>query len=86
MGPQHRVSPFGDHGDVLLQALVGAFKKLNPQVQLKNPVMFVVLVGTVITFIEAIAHGGIFAWSITAWLFLTVVFANFVAVLRALRG
>ena len=40
--------------------------------QVKNPVMFVVLVGTVITFIEAIAHPGIFTWSITVWLFLTV--------------
>ena len=34
--------------------------------------MFVVLVGTVITFIEAIAHPSTFTWSITIWLFLTV--------------
>ena len=40
--------------------------------QVKNPVMFVVLVGSFVTLIEAIAHPGIFTWSITIWLFLTV--------------
>jgi len=39
--------------------------------------MFVVLVGSIITLIESIAHPGIFDWSITVWLFLTVIFANF---------
>jgi hypothetical protein len=68
------------------QALVDAFKKLDPRVQVKNPVMFVVLVGTVVTFIEAIAHPGIFAWSITIWLFLTVIFANFAEAMAEGRG
>ena len=48
--------------------------------------MFVVLVGTVITFIEAIAHPGIFTWSITIWLFLTVIFANFAEAMAEGRG
>ena len=71
---------------ILAQAGVDAFKKLNPRVQIKNPVMFVVLVGTVITFIEAIAHPGIFTWSITIWLFLTVMFANFAEAMAEGRG
>ena len=72
--------------EILGQALVDAFKKLDPRVQVKNPVMFVVLVGTVITFIEAIAHPSLFAWSITAWLFLTVIFANFAEAMAEGRG
>jgi potassium-transporting ATPase ATP-binding subunit len=71
---------------ILGRALIEALKKLNPATQIKNPVMFVVLVGTVVTFIEAIAHPGIFTWSITIWLFLTVVFANFAEAMAEGRG
>jgi K+-transporting ATPase ATPase B chain len=73
-------------GPILRQALVDSFKKLNPTTQIRNPVMFVVLVGTVITFIEAIAHPGTFTWSITIWLFLTVIFANFAEGMAEGRG
>ena len=73
-------------GPILRQALVEAFKKLNPAVQIRNQVMFVVLVGTVITFIEAIAHPSTFTWSITIWLFLTVIFANFAEGMAEGRG
>jgi K+-transporting ATPase ATPase B chain len=47
-------------GPILRKALVDAFTKLNPATQIRNPVMFVVLVGSIITLIEAIAHPGIF--------------------------
>ena len=73
-------------GEILRQALVDSFKKLNPAIQIKNPVMFVVLVGTVITFIEAIAHPSTFTWSITIWLFLTVIFANLAEAMAEGRG
>jgi K+-transporting ATPase ATPase B chain len=73
-------------GEILRQALVDSFKKLNPAEQVRNPVMFVVLVGTVITFIEAIAHPSTFTWSITVWLFLTVIFANFAEAMAEGRG
>jgi len=73
-------------GEILRKALVDSFKKLNPAIQIKNPVMFVVLVGTVITFIEAIAHPSTFTWSITIWLFLTVIFANFAEAMAEGRG
>ncbi len=71
---------------IMRQALVDAFKKLTPRVQIRNPVMFVVLIGTVVSFIEAVAHPGKFAWSITIWLFLTVIFANFAEAMAEGRG
>ncbi len=71
---------------IMRQALTDALKKLDPRVQVKNPVMFVVLVGTVVVLIESIAHPGLFDWSITAWLFLTVVFANFAEAMAEGRG
>ena len=73
-------------GPILKQALKESITKLNPDVQVKNPVMFVVLVGSVITFIEAISHPGKFTWSITIWLFLTVIFANFAEAMAEGRG
>ena len=73
-------------GPILRQALVDSLKKLNPVTQIRNPVMFVVLVGSVITFIEAIAHPNKFTWSITIWLFLTVIFANFAEGMAEGRG
>jgi K+-transporting ATPase ATPase B chain len=73
-------------GPILRQALIDSFKKLNPTIQIKNPVMFVVLVGTIITFIEAISHPSTFTWSITIWLFLTVIFANFAEGMAEGRG
>ena len=72
--------------EILKHALVDSFKKLNPVLEIRNPVMFVVLVGTVITFIEAIAHPSTFTWSITIWLFLTVIFANFAEAMAEGRG
>jgi K+-transporting ATPase ATPase B chain len=71
---------------ILRRALVDAFRKFDPRVQVKNPVMFVVLVGSVVTFIEAIAHPDLFNWSITIWLFLTVMFANFAEAMAEGRG
>jgi K+-transporting ATPase ATPase B chain len=71
---------------IMGRALIDAFKKFDPRVQIKNPVMFVVLVGTVVTFIESIAHPGLFDWSITVWLFLTVLFANFAEAMAEGRG
>ncbi len=72
--------------EILRQALVGAFGKLDPRVQIRNPVMFVVLIGSIITLVEAAAHSSVFSWSITAWLFLTVIFANFAEAMAEGRG
>jgi K+-transporting ATPase ATPase B chain len=73
-------------GPILRQALKGSFTKLDPRVQVRNPVMFVVLVGSIITLFEAFAHPGTFTWSITIWLFLTVLFANFAEAMAEGRG
>jgi potassium-transporting ATPase ATP-binding subunit len=71
---------------IMRHAFTDAFKKLDPRVQVKNPVMFIVLIGTIVTFVESLAHGGIFTWSVTIWLFLTVLFANFAEAMAEGRG
>ena len=48
--------------------------------------MFVVLVGSLISFVEALMHSSTFTWSITIWLFLTVLFANFAEAMAEGRG
>jgi len=73
-------------GPILRQALKGSLTKLDPRLQVKNPVMFVVLVGSVISLFEAFAHPSTFTWSITIWLFLTVIFANFAEAMAEGRG
>jgi potassium-transporting ATPase ATP-binding subunit len=72
--------------EILAHAAVDAFRKLDPRVQVRNPVMFVVLIGTVITLIESVAHPGVFVWSVTVWLALTVLFANFAEAVAEGRG
>ncbi len=72
--------------EILRYAVVQALKKFHPRTQVKNPVMFVVLVGTVVTFVESVAHPTLFSWSITVWLFLTVTFANFAEAMAEGRG
>src|SRR5262245_11398594 len=70
-----------------------AFKKLSPRVQLKNPVMFVVYLGSIITtllWIQALAgHGEAptgFIFAVAAWLWFTVLFANAAEALAEGRG
>lgn len=72
--------------EILRQAFVDAFQKFDPRVQIKNPVMFVVLIGTVITLFESIDHPSVFSWSVTVWLALTVLFANFAEAVAEGRG
>jgi K+-transporting ATPase ATPase B chain len=71
---------------ILAQAAIDALKKFDPRVQVRNPVMFVVLLGTVVTLIESVAHPSLFAWLITIWLALTVFFANFAEAVAEGRG
>jgi K+-transporting ATPase ATPase B chain len=72
--------------DILAQAALDGLKKFEPRTQVRNPVMFVVLVGTIVTLIESIAHPSLFAWLITIWLALTVFFANFAEAMAEGRG
>ena len=65
-------------------AITGALGKMHPMVQIKNPVMFVVYVGAILTTLlwgqALFATGEAPAWfigAITIWLWFTVYFANF---------
>src|SRR5215471_8417730 len=71
---------------ILGHAAVDALRKLDPRVQARNPVMFVVLIGTLVTLAESVAHPSVFAWSVTFCLALTVVFANFAEAVAEGRG
>jgi K+-transporting ATPase ATPase B chain len=71
---------------ILWKSLPAAFKKLDPRVQIKNPVMFVVEVGSVLTLYTAIKSPSVFNWTIVVWLFLTVVFANLAEAVAEGRG
>jgi K+-transporting ATPase ATPase B chain len=71
---------------MLWKSLPDAFKKFDPRAQIKNPVMFVVEVGSVLTTYSAILHSSIFGWTITVWLWLTVLFANLAEAVAEGRG
>ncbi|MFJ4985705.1 potassium-transporting ATPase subunit KdpB [Streptomyces sp. NPDC088732] len=67
-------------------ALPEALRKLNPVTLFRNPVMFVTEIGAALTTGLAIAHSSLFAWLITAWLWLTVVFGNLAEAVAESRG
>ena len=78
---------------ILGPAIIESFKKLDPRHQIKNPVMFVVLVGSILTtglFIQALGgHGEAsaeFILAISLWLWFTIVFANFAESMAEGRG
>jgi K+-transporting ATPase ATPase B chain len=77
---------------IVRRALVDALVKLNPRTMMKNPVMFVVEIGSVITsiylFRDILAHHGSFSFDlqITLWLWFTVLFANFAEAMAEGRG
>jgi len=71
---------------MLWHSLPDALKKLDPRVQLKNPVMFVVEVGALLTLYTAIRNPTAFNWTIVVWLWLTVVFANLAEAVAEGRG
>ncbi|KQP22694.1 potassium-transporting ATPase subunit KdpB [Pseudorhodoferax sp. Leaf267] len=72
----------------LKPAVADAFLKLAPQHAVRNPVMAVVWLGTVLTAVATLAGwtGAGFGWAVTAILFLTVLFANFAEAVAEARG
>ncbi|MFC5217985.1 potassium-transporting ATPase subunit KdpB [Streptomyces coerulescens] len=71
----------------LLKSLPDAFRKLDPRVMVKSPVMFVVLIGSVLTTVFSFKDpGDWFGWTISAWLWLTVIFANLAEAVAEGRG
>ncbi|HET8579636.1 MAG TPA: potassium-transporting ATPase subunit KdpB [Nitrospiraceae bacterium] len=75
------------------QAVLDSFHKLDPRVQVRNPVMFVVFVGSILTtllFVQALFGAGEappwFILSVSLWLWFTVLFANFAEAMAEGRG
>jgi potassium-transporting ATPase ATP-binding subunit len=71
---------------MLLRSLPDAACKLDPRTLWRNPVMFVVEVGALLTTLSAVERSSVFAWTITVWLWLTVVFANLAEAVAEGRG
>ena len=78
---------------IVWPAVIDSLRKLNPRVQARNPVMFVVLVGSVLTTFlffrdlgTATSAENVFAGLIAAWLWFTVLFANFAEAMAEGRG
>ena len=76
-------------------AIVDAFRKLDPRLQIRNPVMFVVYIGSILTTLIGIAAAAGaaadagrpgFVLAVSAWLWLTVLFANFAEAVAEGRG
>src|SRR5258708_37571637 len=84
--------------DIVKRAVIDSFLKLDPRVQIRNPVMFVVEVGAVITTVtwliqvgggKPLGGGnepGWYTFLIALWLWLTVVFANLAEAFAEGRG
>ncbi|RKJ96975.1 potassium-transporting ATPase subunit KdpB [Alicycliphilus denitrificans] len=75
-------------GSTLKPALIDSFAKLAPRHAIRNPVMAVVWLGTVLTAAATIAGwtSAGFGWAVTAVLFATVLFANFAEAVAEARG
>src|SRR5712664_547616 len=80
---------------IVQRAILDSFKKLSPRAMMKNPVMFVVEVGSVLTSLQLIRGlirpvPGVtdigFELQITLWLWFTVLFANFAEAMAEGRG
>jgi potassium-transporting ATPase ATP-binding subunit len=81
------------NSSIVQSAVIDSFRKLDPRHQVRNPVMFVVLVGSVLTTalgIQALAGQGeaspAFILGISAWLWFTVLFGNFAEAMAEGRG
>ena len=87
MSTAHRKMPIDvDRG--LKPALIDSFKKLAPQHAIRNPVMAVVWLGTLVTAVATIAGWAStgFGWAVTIILLVTVLFANFAEAVAEARG
>jgi K+-transporting ATPase ATPase B chain len=92
VGRKPRSLPLFDP-ELVKPALVASFKKLAPHVQMRNPVMFVVYIGSILTtalFIQALVGKGEapagFILGVSIWLWFTVLFANFAEALAEGRS
>ncbi|MET8632741.1 potassium-transporting ATPase subunit KdpB [Streptomyces sp. NPDC004680] len=71
----------------LIKSLPDACRKLDPRVMIKSPVMFAVWVGSILTTVFSFKDpSDWFGWAISAWLWLTVIFANLAEAVAEGRG
>lgn len=71
---------------LLKGAILPSLQKLDPRLQWKNPVMFTVYVGAIVCSFLLIQSPGLFEIQLVAWLWFTVLFANFAEALAESRG
>ena len=71
---------------MLYTEMPSALRKLNPITLAKNPVMFVVEIGALLTSVLAVMHSNVFTWWIVVWLWGTVLFANLAEAIAEGRG
>ena len=84
----HPKAPSLFEAEILVPALVNAFRKLDPRWMIRNPVMFVTLVGAVLTTVAVVTAGSDrgFIAQLAVWLWFTVLFANFAEAVAEGRG
>ena len=70
----------------LVRCFPEAVRKLHPRTLVRNPVLFVVGVGSVLTTLSALFDPSVFTWVISVWLWLTVIFANLAEAVAEGRG
>jgi K+-transporting ATPase ATPase B chain len=92
-GPRKKRSASMFDPAILRRAVGDSFRKLDPRLMARNPVMFVVEIGSVLTtllflrdFRTAAAHDNVFVGLVAAWLWFTVLFANFAEAVAEGRG
>ncbi|GAA2624801.1 potassium-transporting ATPase subunit KdpB [Paractinoplanes durhamensis] len=89
--PTQKAKPASVRGGLLdpqqlWRSLPDAVRKLDPRTLWHNPVMLIVEVGAVFTTVLSITDPSVLAWTITVWLWLTVVFANLAEAVAEGRG
>jgi K+-transporting ATPase ATPase B chain len=79
--------------EILGEAIRDSFRKLNPKIQMRNPVMFIVFIGAILTTallirdsVTGVTGSLEFSLQITLWLWFTVLFANFAEAIAEGRG
>ncbi|WP_393062325.1 potassium-transporting ATPase subunit KdpB [Streptomyces sp. LN549] len=70
----------------LLTSFPEALRKLHPRTLVRNPVLFVVAIGSALTTFSALVHPSVFTWVVSCWLWLTVIFANLAEAVAEGRG
>ncbi|MFJ7067630.1 potassium-transporting ATPase subunit KdpB [Streptomyces sp. NPDC101115] len=70
----------------MVRSFPEALRKLHPRALVRNPVLFVVAAGSVLTTLSALLNPSVFTWTVSVWLWLTVIFANLAEAVAEGRG